>query len=608
MTLGTIPSASPAVNFREVDLTGRISNEPASIAAIAGNFNWGPVAEPVLITNEAGLVSTFSTPTTTNTVDFHSAAYFLRYADALYVVREVDGDSAGSTTAVNAYALDSASAAPFIKNKADFDLQADTLDNFVGDSAGDPALSRGHTVIARYPGTLGNSIEVQICPADADSGGSAVFDSWAYASSFDAAPGTSAYAAARDATYDEVHVIVIDKNGQITGSAGSILEKYPFLSTATDAKNADGSTNYVKNVINEKSDYVYLASFGSSIASDSDEWGLDAEVGTATTVGTAKSYTDGLSVKTYTLSSGANSGALGTADFLRAHDTLEDPETISVDILIAPGFSSAIDQKTIVNDLVATAGSLRRDSIVVASPNRSAVINNSPSSIVSDIVSTVNGFTASSYLAVDGNYLKVYDKYNDQYIFIPAASSTAGLMAATDRTAAPWFSPAGTRRGQYLGITDIAFNPNKSQRDTLYKASVNPIVNLVGEGTLLYGDKTKLGRPSAFDRINVRRLFLKIEKDISRYARSILFEMNDEFTRAEFVGIVEPYLRDVQARRGVYDYLVVCDDTNNTPDVIDNNEFVANIFVKPARSINFITLNFVAVRTGVSFEEVVGTL
>ena len=608
MTLGTIPSASPAVNFREVDLTGRITNEPASIAAIAGNFNWGPVAEPVLVSNEAGLVSAFSTPTTTNSVDFHSAVYFLRYADALYVIRETDGDSAGSTTAANAYAMSGLTVNSYIKNKSDFDLQIDTIDNFSGDSADDQSLVKGHSVVARYPGTLGNSIEVQICPADADSGGSAVFDSWAYAGSFDAAPGTSAYASARDGSYDEVHAIVVDKNGAITGTAGSVLEKYPFVSVATDAKNADGSTNYIKNIINEKSEYVYLASFGSSLAFDSDEWGLSSTVGTATTKGTPKSFTDGLSVATYTLSNGANSGSLATGDYLRAYDEIEDPETINVDILIAPGFASAVDQATVVNDLVATAGSLRKDSIVVSSPNRSAVVGNSPASIVNDVVSCANRFTASSYLAVDGNYLKIYDKYNDQYIFIPAASSTAGLMAATDRAAAPWFSPAGTRRGQYLGITDIAFNPTKAQRDTLYKASVNPIVNLVGQGTLLYGDKTKLGRPSAFDRINVRRLFLRIEKDISRYARSVLFELNDEFTRAEFVGVVEPYLRDVQSRRGVYEYLVVCDDTNNTPQVIDNNEFVANIFVKPARSINFITLNFVAVRTGVSFEEVVGTL
>jgi phage tail sheath protein FI len=211
-------------------------------------------------------------------------------------------------------------------------------------------------------------------------------------------------------------------------------------------------------------------------------------------------------------------------------------------------------------------------------------------------------------LIVDNNYLKVYDKYNDQYIFIPAASSTAGLMAGTDAVAAPWFSPAGNRRGQYFGVTSIAYSANKSQRDTLYKAGVNPIVNLPGQGVILFGDKTKESRPSAFDRINVRRLFLAMERAIGAAARNVMFEFNDEFTRAEFVNIVEPFLREIQGRRGITDFRVVCDETNNTPAVIDRNEFIASVFVKPARSINYITLNFVAVRTGVDFEEVVGTV
>jgi len=603
MTLGTIPSASPAVNFREVDLTGRVPNSPTSIGVFAGNFNWGPVGKPVMVGNESSLVRNFSTPTNTNAVDFHSAAYFLKYTDALYVIREVDGDSADATAAVNAYALADATDAPLVKTEEDFEAQEALLDNFSGDSDGNAV--RGHSLIARYPGAIGNSLEVQFCPGDSDG---TVFTNWDYEDYFDGAPGTSSYASSRDGKWDEMHVIVIDKDGEISGTPGTILEKFPFLSTASDAKKADGSTNYVKDVINSQSDYIHFASFGSSLAFDSDEWGTATNLGTATTKGTEKVFTDGLSVKTFDFASGANSGSLGTDDYLRAFDEIEDQETIDVDILIAPQLSSAVAQSTVVNDLVTTAQSLRRDCIVVTSPNRTSVVNNTASQIVSDIVDCADRFTTSSYLAIDGNYLKVYDRYNDKYIWIPAASSTAGLMAATDRVAAPWFSPAGTRRGQYLGIQDIAFNPTKAQRDTLYKSSINPIVNLVGEGTMLYGDKTNLRRPSAFDRINVRRLFLKIEKDIVAYARTVLFELNDEFTRAEFVGVVEPYLRDVQARRGVYDYLVVCDETNNTPEIIDNNEFVASIFVKPARSINFITLNFVAVRTGVSFEEVVGTV
>ena len=203
--------------------------------------------------------------------------------------------------------------------------------------------------------------------------------------------------------------------------------------------------------------------------------------------------------------------------------------------------------------------------------------------------------------------MKVYDKYNDKYENIPAASSTAGIMAAGDVTAAPWFSPAGARRGQYLGVTDILVNPSKTDRDRLYKAGINPIVSFPGQGVMLYGDKTHMARPSAFDRINVRRLFLVLERAISAAAENVMFEFNDEFTRAEFVNIVEPFLREVQGRRGITDFRLVCDDTNNTPEVIDRNEFIASCFIKPARSINYVTLNFVAVRTGVDFEEVVGT-
>lgn len=609
MAIG-IPSSSPAVNFREIDLTGRILSEPTNVAVIAGNFNWGPVEEPTLVTNESGLVSAFGTPNTTNTVDFHSATNFLRYSDTLYILRGLD-DSASATTAINAFAQTSPTdTTPVIKNSTDFDGQVDTLDNYSGDSDADPSLVRGHTILARYPGTIGNSIEVQICPADADSAGAAVFDTWAYASSFDGAPGTSSYASARDGSYDEVHVIVVDKNGAITGTAGTVLEKYPYLSVATDAKTADGSTNYVKNIINTQSSYIHFASFGSSLAFDSDAWGLSSTVGTATTKGTPKTFTDGLTVATYTLASGANSGALAVGDFQRTYDLIDDPETYNVDFIIAPGITSTTDHATMVNYLVGIAQTERKDCVVVASPNRGSVIGNGTvsSNIVTDIVANANKMSASSYLFLDGNYLKVYDKYNDNYIWIPAASSTAGIMAATDESQAPWYSPAGTRRGQYLGIASLAYNPDKANRDSLYKASVNPIVNLTGQGTLLYGDKTKLGRPSAFDRINVRRLFLRMEKDISRYAKDILFEFNDEFTRAEFTGVVEPYLRSIQSRRGVYAYQVICDETNNTPEVIDNNEFIASIFVKPARSINYITLNFVAVRTGVSFEEVVGTV
>ena len=307
------------------------------------------------------------------------------------------------------------------------------------------------------------------------------------------------------------------------------------------------------------------------------------------------------------MADGDDGTALTTGNVLAGFDKFEDVNTQEVDFLIAPGMTSAADQRTVVNDLVATASSLRKDCVAVTSPNRAAVVSNIGSE-VTDTITTVGGFTKSSYLVVDNQYLKVFDKYNDKFIQIPAASSVAGLMAATDRDAAPFFSPAGTRRGKLLGVTSLAYEPVKADRDTLYKAGVNPITNMPGEGIILFGDKTHETRPSAFDRINVRRLFLVLERAISRAARQTIFEFNDEFTRAEFVGIVEPVLRNVQGRRGITDFQIVCDETNNGPEIVDTNQFVANVFIKPARSINFVTLNFVGVRSGVEFSEVVGTV
>ena len=314
----------------------------------------------------------------------------------------------------------------------------------------------------------------------------------------------------------------------------------------------------------------------------------------------------GRNADTRSFNGGAQTTTLALQNYDSAFDAFADEDVIQVDFLIAPGLPSTPAQDTIVERLN-TIASTRKDCVVVTSPPKEAIVNvQNPATITTNLKSFAEGIASSSYVIVDGNWLKVYDKYNDEYTFIPAASSTAGLMAATDFSTAPWFSPAGQRRGQYFGVSSLAWNPTKSQRDTLYKASVNPIVNLPGQGVLLFGDKTKLNRPSAFDRINVRRLFLVMERAIKAAAQNVMFEFNDEFTRAEFVNVVEPFLRDIKGRRGISDFRVVCDETNNTANVIDNNQFVADIFVKPARSINYVTLSFVAVRTGVDFEEVVG--
>ena len=566
------PSESPAIITKEIDLSGVVPNVQSTTGAIVGNFRWGPVNQATKVSNETDLAAKFGTPDITTSNDFHQAAYFLRYSGDLRVVR------AATTAAKNAGAMDPGDTltAPTVKNDDDFESQVAQL------------ATDDIRFISKYPGSLGNSLSVAICPPD-----SAAFAGWTYKSSFDAVPNTSSYAADRGGSKDEVHIVVVDTDGVFTGSAGAVLETYPYVSINSDAKNADGSSNYALDVINSASSYIKMASWPSTWV----RGGL---------VVTAAAQTTLSATETYALAGGVDSGALTTSQYATGFDFFEDVDTIQVDFLIAPGLSSAADQTTVVNDMVSIAQETRKDCVVVASPPRSDVVG-----AADPVTATVDGvanFTRSSYLVVDNNYLKVYDKYNDQYITIPAASSTAGLMAATDLNQAPWFSPAGQRRGNYLGITGLAYTPTKAQRDTLYKAGVNPIANLPGQGILLFGDKTHLARPSAFDRINVRRLFLVVERAIALAARNVMFEFNDEFTRAEFVNIVEPFLREIKGRRGITDFRVVCDETNNTAAVIDRNEFIANIFIKPARSINFVTLNFVAVRTGVDFEEVVGTV
>jgi phage tail sheath protein FI len=570
------PSESPAIITKEIDLSGVVPNVQSTTGAIVGNFRWGPVNQVTKVSTETELAATFGTPDTTNTGDFHQAAYFLRYSGDLRVIRTVTAAAKNA-----AFGMDTGDTftAPTVLNNDSFDAQQGTI-------------STTMTFLGKYPGLLGNSLKVEICPPD-----SAAFAGWDYRSSFDAAPGTSSYASDRTGTLDEIHLVVIDEDGEFTGVAGSVLEAYPFVSVNTDAKNADGSSNYALDVINSASRYIKMAAWADPMTSGSNR------AGSAVSAAAQSNLT---SIQEYSLSGGANSGSLTTSQYATGFSFVEDVDTIQVDFLIAPGVASATDQATIVNNMVNIAQQLRKDCIVVTSPPSSDVINSSDP--VTDTVAGIANFTRSSYLVVDNNYLKVYDKYNDQYINIPAASSTAGIMAASDNNTAPWFSPAGQRRGNYLGITGLAYTPTKAQRDTLYKAGINPIANLPGQGILLFGDKTHLARPSAFDRINVRRLFLVVERAIALAARNVMFEFNDEFTRAEFVNIVEPFLREIKGRRGITDFRVVCDDSNNTAAVVDRNEFIANIFIKPARSINFVTLNFVAVRTGVDFEEVVGTV
>ncbi len=589
MALST-PSESPAVVVKEIDLTGGVPNVQSTTGAIVINSRWGTVEERVKLSTEAELVEKFGSPDSATTFSFHTANFFLKYSSALQTVRVVDGTAknAVSTTGQTAAATSAGLPTEVVKNETSFNSQLSGLDSDL------------HTFVAKYPGALGNSLQVSLCPHSAND---SAFTQWAYKNEFDAAPGTSDFATKNNASNDEVHVAVIDKAGQFTGTQGTVLERYAFLSLGSNAKDGAGSNIFVKDVLNKNSKYVWLVDFDSDLRGSGAGTSIDSADNFTKTTGTTNTDID------YNFSQGVDVSAISTSQILAGYDLFEDKDQVEIDFLIAPRLTDRAGATTVVNDLVATAQSLRKDCVVVASPATTDVVNvTSSSDIITNIVATADTFTKSSYLVMDGNYLKVYDKFNDQFIEIPANSSTAGIMAATDLNRAPWFSPAGSRRGQYLGITSISFSPTKPQRDTLYKAQVNPIANIPGAGVILFGDKTKLARPSAFDRINVRRLFLVLERAIARAAEQVLFEFNDEFTRAEFVNIVEPVLREVKGRRGITDFRVVADATNNTPAVIDRNEFIASIFIKPARSINFVTLNFVAVRTGVDFEEVVGTV
>jgi hypothetical protein len=472
---------------------------------------------------------------------------------------------------------------------------------------------------AKYPGELGNALEISVCPSFGDSETNANFTAWKYSGQFDGAPTTSQWATAQNTdsatfSHDEIHIVVADRTGAITGQAGTVLETFPYVSVAKGAKLTDGSTNYFKDVINRASSWVW---YGGDVDFDSDGgrvvgilgsfWGATPNVDNG---GDTIDYKTGVtSIVTLGFGGGADGTDPGKDEYQQGFDLMQDPDETQVDFLIAPDESAQVDHVATVNYLTQIAET-RKDCVVVCSPPREAVVNNGTNTNA-DVIAFGRAVNSSSYLIVDNNYGYMYDKFNDQFIYIPCASSTAGIIAASDLARAPWFSPAGFKRGgPYRGITQLAYSPTKVQRDDLYKVGINPIVNFAGgTGITLFGDKTKQGRPSsAFDRINVRRLFIVLERAIAEAAKNVMFEFNDEFTRSEFVSIIEPVLRDVKGRRGITDFVVQCDENNNPPAVVDRNELIASIFIKPARSINYITLNFVAVRTGIDFEEVVGTV
>ena len=465
------------------------------------------------------------------------------------------------------------------------------------------------SVYARYPGKLGNGVGVALIDATCTDENTVLFGSTKVSDLFDDLPGTSTWASTNySVTKDEIHVVVYTTDTTITGNTNEVLETYAFLSKAKNAKTADGGPNYYVDVVNNGSAWVYLLNeqdYVTGAVYDDSEVTVNfgAVVATATTGAFANFVTNvgKPGVRVYDLRGGQDGTDVTDADYTEAYDILADVESVDVSLLITGARSKTV-QKHVVD-----IAERRKDCIAFVSPDySSAVTNPTAAKIVSYFNNSTDGFNSSSYAVFDSGWKRQYDRHNDEYFWIPLNSDIAGLTARAEYTNDAWWSPAGLNRGFIQNVVKLSFNPSQTDRDTLYPKRINPVVTFRGQGTLLYGDKTALSRPSAFDRINVRRLFIILEKAIATASKYQLFEFNDDITRRVFVNAVEPFLADIKSRRGVTDFKVVCDTSNNTAEVIDGNRFVADIYIKPTRSINFITLNFVAVRTGVSFSEVAG--
>ena len=550
---------SPGVNVSEVDLTTVVPSTATTIGGFAGNFNWGPVNEIITISNEVQLVEKFGKPDSNTATSFFTASNFLQYGSDLRVIRSV-GSTANNATN---------SGTPVrVLNKTNYEQ------NF--------AAGSGSIVwAAKYPGSLGNAIRVSLADANVATG-------WTYSGEFSTTPSTSRYATRAATSNDEIHIVVVDLTGAITGTANTVIEKFGFVSKAGDAKNSDGSSNFYKDVINNQSKYIWWMGHPSTGAN----WGQ-----TAIQVANTGGGYNGLAVNNFDLSSGKDT-APTSGNRNTSYDLFNNVDSVDVSLLMAGETTDDV-----VPDKLISIAESRKDCMVFISPPLTAVLNNS--GLEASTVKTYRDtLTSSSYAVMDCGWKYQYDKYNDIYRWLPLNGDIAGLLVRTDVDRDPWFSPAGLNRGQIKNVVKLAWSPTKAERDTLYNAGINPVVTFPGEGTVLFGDKTLLAKPSAFDRINVRRLFIILEKSIATAARFQLFEFNDGFTRAQFKNLVEPFLRDVQGRRGITDFVVKCDETNNPGQVIDANEFVADIFVKPNRSINYITLNFVAARSSINFSEV----
>jgi phage tail sheath protein FI len=665
---------SPGVQVSEIDLTNVVPAVSSTVGGFAGTFQWGPVDEVVTVSDAKSLVDIFYEPANTDASaeDFYSAESFLKYGSALRVIRlnnsglynsnssggtqlikndtdyqniARDGSLSGTTgqwTARFAGALGNSlkvSVCPSanayfnagVGAVAGNEAQGNTSIS-VGSGEGASFNVRdiiefdqvGHNTQYRITAIATDSLTIEAIGQPTGTGLTVAVSAatnvnryWEFYNIFNKAPAKSASALSAGGSDDEIHVVVVDEDGTISGTANTVLESYPFVSLASDSKDSNGNSNYYRDVIERDSQWVYWTAHTTSTHTTVNEH--RTHVQSATTAFGRPS-----AVNNSSLSAGSD-GTEPTAGVIYGawQDHFEDASASDISFLIVGSTrtdngDSLADWTTIINQGIQLCET-RKDCILVASPMKKDVLGTANSEAnhfaptsennrLKNVIATVDTATSSSYVVFDSTWVYQYDRFNDRYCYIPANPHTAGIMARSDLLRDPWYSPAGFSRGQYLGITKLAFNPRKSSRDDLYRARVNPVVTFAGQGTVLFGDKTGLSTTSAFDRINVRRLFIVLEKAIATAAQAQLFEFNDAFTRAQFRSAVEPFLRDVKNRRGLVDFSVVCDETNNTDSVIDRNEFVCSIFIKPAKSINFVTLNFVATRSGVEFEEVYGAV
>lgn len=566
---------SPGVSVSEVDLTPSVPAVSVSTGALAGYFTWGPAAKVTAISNENQLANTFGQPDNNTAASFFTAANFLSYASGLRLVR------ASANGALNATGN---GVGVLINNE----------DDYFSNGAYQAQVT-GNGFTARYPGAMGNSIRVFVWSNTASwtanaTNGADVYNT--FAKYFDFAPNTSPFI--KSATNgvvigDELHVLVVDAKGLFTGVANTVLEKYQGLSKLKDAQDPVGASNYYKEVIWRKSKYVYVTGVPSANVT-----GWDVSYSTN------PQYFPDANANVTLLSGGASGNVLTDGPLVNAFGLFANKDYIDISLLMTGDVSDVVRNYAVTN-----VAAVRQDCVAFISPPFANVTDVTGAALsIANYAS--NATYRSSYAVMDSGYKYMYDKYNDFYRWVPLNGDIAGLCAATDNLRDPWWSPAGLQRGNVKNVIRLAFNPSKTDRDILYPQGVNPVVAFPGQGVILFGDKTFLNFSSAFDRINVRRLFIVLEKAISAAAKTSLFEFNDQFTRAQFVALIEPFLRTVKGRRGITDYKVICDTTNNTPFVVDANQFVGDIYIKPARSINFIQLNFVAVRTGVDFTTVVG--